>query len=124
MVDTDARWMEHALRLGRRNLGATGENPAVIRADGGLVANNFVCHFIADMLDIPVEVPKVAETTALGAAYLAGLQAGVYGGLDEITAAWQLAKRCEPSMDAPTRKALYAGWKQAVAMVLTQAQGD
>ena len=96
----------------------TGETPAVIRADGGLVANSFVCQFIADMLDIPLEIPKVTEATALGAAYLAGLQAGVYQGLDDIVQGWRCARRYNPSMKANKRKELYSGWKKAVAAVI------
>ncbi len=95
-----------------------GENPAVIRADGGLVANAFVCQFIADMLGTPLEIPKVAETTALGAAYCAGLQAGVYNGLDEISKAWQCARRYEPALAHDRRDSLYAGWQTAVRQIL------
>ncbi len=96
-----------------------GGVPPVIRADGGLVANEFVCRFLAAMLDIPVEIPAVAETTALGAAYLAGLQAGVYAGLGEIRNGWRCARRYEPEMLKPgEREALYDGWKKAVKAVL------
>lgn len=95
----------------------TGTAPDVIRADGGLVANKFVCQFIADMLAVQVDVPVVAETTALGAAYLAGLQTGVYGGLDDISAAWRLADRYEPAMQADERQELYAGWQRAIRAV-------
>lgn len=97
----------------------TGRTPGMIRADGGLVANEFVCRFIADMLGIPVEVPKVTETTALGAAYLAGLQAGIYGSTTEIANAWQVERRYAPAMDAVRRGELYGGWKQAVSRILT-----
>lgn len=96
----------------------TGYRPDVIRADGGLVANGFMCQFLADMLNRPVDIPKVAETTALGAAYLAGLHAGVYNGLTDITRAWQCAKRYSPSMDNARRDGLYAGWKSAVDMLI------
>jgi glycerol kinase len=96
----------------------TGHRPDVIRADGGLVSNGFVCQFLADMLNRPVDIPKVAETTALGAAYLAGLHVGVYNGLNDITRAWQCAKRYSPSMDAVQRDKLYAGWRRAVDALL------
>jgi glycerol kinase len=99
----------------------TGRMPEVIRADGGLVANKFVCQFIADMLDIPVDIPKVAETTALGAAYLAGLQAGVYSGTADIEAAWQRSRRHSPAMAEGPRKALYNGWEKAVSAVIGMA---
>ena len=69
-----------------------GESPAVIRADGGLVANGFVCQFLADILDKPVEIPAVAETTAWGAASLAAVQAGVFADLGDVSAAWSTPK--------------------------------
>ncbi len=96
----------------------TGYRPDVIRADGGLVANGFMCQFLADMLNRPVDIPKVAETTALGAAYLAGLHVGVYNGLTDITRAWQCTKRYSPSMDNAKRDSLYTGWKSAVEMLI------
>lgn len=96
----------------------TGYRPDVIRADGGLVANGFVCQFLADMLNRPVDIPIVTETTALGAAYLAGLHVGVYNGLTDITRAWQCERRYSPSMDNAKREALYAGWKKAVERLL------
>ncbi len=93
-------------------------DPAVIRADGGLVANSFMCQFLADMLGRPIEIPACTETTALGAAFLAGLQAGVYKDFDDIAASWSLAKRYEPHA-SDVHKSLYEGWKRAVARVLT-----
>lgn len=96
----------------------SGHNPDVIRADGGLVANQFICQFLADMLERPVEIPEVAETTALGAAYLAGLQAGVYDGLDDIQENWHCARRYGPAMLLAHRQKLYDGWKQAIAALV------
>ena len=98
----------------------TGYRPDVIRADGGLVANVFVCQFLADMLNRPVDIPKVPETTALGAAYLAGLQSGVYNSLTDITRAWQCARRYNPAMDAAKREGLYRGWKEAVEKLIAE----
>lgn len=95
----------------------TGHDAAIIRADGGLVANQFVCQFLADMLERPVEIPRVTETTALGAAYLSGLQSGVYSSLDDISAIWTCDKRYEPKMDTKTRKNLYEQWKDSIARV-------
>ncbi|MEM6781245.1 MAG: glycerol kinase GlpK [Pseudomonadota bacterium] len=95
-----------------------GHDPAVIRADGGLVHNQFVCQFLADMLNKPIEIPAVEETTALGAAYLAGLQAGVYNGLDDIAERWSCARSYSPSMDATARKDLYDGWKTAIGKLV------
>lgn len=95
-----------------------GHSPALIRADGGLTANNFVCQFLADMLDKPVEVPKIREATAWGAACLAGLQCGVFKDLADISAHWQRAQRYEPSLKAEERDALYKGWQDSLALLL------
>jgi glycerol kinase len=94
--------------------------PAAIRVDGGMVANDWLCQFLADMLDVAVERPRVIETTALGAAYLAGLATGVYAGLDAVAYGWQCERRFEPRMNAATRAQLYAGWQKAVQRVLTR----
>lgn len=98
--------------------GDSGQDPAIVRADGGLVANQFVCQFLSDMLNRPVDIPRVAETTALGAAYLAGLQTGVYNGLDDISANWTAARHYKPSMNDDERQKLYAGWKESIASLL------
>lgn len=84
-----------------------------LKVDGGAVANNLLMQFQADILDVPVERPKVAETTALGAAYLAGLAVGVWK-KEELSMTWQLDKRFEPNMAEATREKLYKGWKKAV----------
>ena len=94
--------------------------PTAIRVDGGMVANDWLCQFLADMLDVAVERPKVIETTALGAAYLAGLSVGVYAGLDAVAYGWQCERRFEPRMNAATRTQLYEGWQKAVQRVLTR----
>lgn len=96
----------------------SGANVEVLRADGGLVANGFVCQFLADMLARPVEIPKVAETTAWGAACLAGLQAGVFRSFDDISVRWQGHRRYDPHMKHEERIALYEGWKKSVGMLL------
>lgn len=96
----------------------SGAHVEVLRADGGLVANGFVCQFLADMLARPVEIPKVTETTAWGAACLAGFQAGVFRSFDDISARWQAHRRYEPSMQPEARSALYDGWKKSVGMLL------
>ncbi|MGD9508625.1 MAG: glycerol kinase GlpK [Geminicoccaceae bacterium] len=97
--------------------GAVDAGLGTLRVDGGMVANDWLCQFLADMLEQPVERPAVIETTALGAAYLAGLAAGVYGSLDDIAGAWRLERRFEPSMAAAERNQLLAGWRRAVARV-------
>jgi glycerol kinase len=85
-----------------------------LRVDGGMVANNFLMQFQADILGVPVERPQVAETTALGAAYLAGLAVGYWKDTSEIEQNWALDKKFTPSMDEATREKLYKGWKKAV----------
>jgi glycerol kinase len=85
-----------------------------LRADGGAAANDLLMQLQADLVGVPVERPAVTETTALGAAYLAGLAVGYWSGLDEIAAQWRVGGRFEPAMDAAQRDALYAGWQRAV----------
>ena len=96
-----------------------GYDPQIIRADGGLVANRFMCQCLADQIGRPVEIPHVSETTASGAAYLAGLQAGVYDGLDDVTAQWTRARRYEPSSNIAVHDRLYAGWQKSLALLLS-----
>ena len=85
-----------------------------LRVDGGAVANDFLMQFQADILGVAVERPAVTETTALGAAYLAGLACGFWASQDEIAGQWQLEKTFEPRMSADQRETLYAGWLAAV----------
>lgn len=95
-----------------------GHKPALIRADGGLVNNRFVCQFLSDMLDKPVEIPKIQEATAWGAACLAGLQAGVFQDLQDISDRWQKDRRYDPAMDAEKRAELYEGWQESLKLLL------
>lgn len=85
-----------------------------LRVDGGAVKNNFLMKFQSDILDVPVERPVINETTALGAAYLAGLAVGYWKNQDEIKEQWHMDKRFEPTMEAKTSEELYAGWKNAI----------
>jgi glycerol kinase len=85
-----------------------------LRADGGMVANQLLMQFQADMLDVPVVCPEVTETTALGAAYAAGLAVGVWRSTDELAANWAAHTRWTPAMPAERREALYKSWKKAV----------
>ena len=94
-----------------------GERPIALRVDGGMVANNWVMQFLADILGATVDRPQITETTALGVAYLAGLKAGIYDSLEELEDMWQREKRFEPKFDKPTRDSLYDGWKNAVRRV-------
>jgi len=88
-----------------------------LRVDGGASANNFLMQFQSDILGVPVERPRIAETTALGAAYLAGLAVGYWDSLEEISDRWELDRRFEPSMPADRREELYGTWKRAVERV-------
>ncbi|MDV2685783.1 glycerol kinase GlpK [Alkalihalophilus lindianensis] len=85
-----------------------------LRTDGGAVKNNFLMQFQSDILNVPVERPVVNETTALGAAYLAGLAVGFWGDKQEIATNWRMDRSFEVQMDEATRTPLYEGWKQAV----------
>ncbi|MFK8186478.1 MAG: glycerol kinase GlpK [Phormidesmis sp.] len=89
-----------------------------LRVDGGACRNDLLMQFQADVLGIPVVRPKVTETTALGAAYLAGLAVGYWQNQQELVELWQVDRRFEPRMDTAKRKALREGWKQAIAQTL------
>ena len=91
----------------------------VLRVDGGMTASDVTMQFLADILGAPVDRPVVMETTALGAAYLAGYQAGVCPDPAGFSATWRLDRRFEPAMDAATRARKWAGWQAAVARVRT-----
>ena len=91
-----------------------------LRVDGGMVANNWFLQFLADLLDVPVERPKVIETTALGAAYLAGMQIGIYPSLADISHHWQRDALFSPDLSVVRRNELLQGWKKAVSRVLEQ----
>jgi len=84
------------------------------------VVNNWVMQFLADILGVPVERPVVTETTALGVAYLAGLQAGLYRDLDEVASHWHRQQRFVPRMADAHRSRLYAGWLDAVKRVRSE----
>ncbi len=93
--------------------------PAALRVDGGMVVNNWMMQFLSDLLGVVVERPALTETTALGAACLAGLQAGIYHSLDEIAQLWHRERHFEPQMANAQREKLYAGWLAAVQRVAT-----
>ncbi|MGN7400310.1 glycerol kinase GlpK [Cytobacillus praedii] len=85
-----------------------------LRVDGGAVKNDFLMEFQSDILNVPVQRPIINETTALGAAYLAGLAVGYWENVDEISNQWAIDKSFKPSMEEESRKNLYNGWKKAV----------
>lgn len=95
-----------------------GVMPAVIRADGGLVANRFMCQFLADILDADIEIPAVAECTAWGAACLAGVYAGIFKDLDEVANGWNADQRYVPDIEAAQRASLLKGWDTAINKLL------
>jgi glycerol kinase len=95
----------------------TGGKIALIRADGGLVMNGFVCQFIADMTGSPVEIPAVVETTAWGAACAAALQAGVFANPADITKMWKRARRYDPQLPAAEAGKLYKGWQDGMSRI-------
>ncbi len=90
----------------------------VLRVDGGMSASDWSMQFLSDVLGAPVDRPEVLETTALGAAWLAGMRAGVCGGPEDFAAGWALERRFEPGMGEEEREARYAGWTDAVGRVL------
>jgi glycerol kinase len=92
----------------------SGRRPAALRVDGGATENDFLCQFQADVLGLPLLRPRVRETTALGAAYLAGLGIGVWRDAGALRSLWQLDRMFEPALPAARREALYAGWRRAV----------
>ena len=94
-------------------------NDGVLRVDGGMSASDWSMQFLSDIIGAPVDRPKVLETTALGAAWLAGMRAGVYPDRDGFAAEWALDRRFEPAMDDATRDRRYAGWQDAVKRTLT-----
>lgn len=95
-----------------------------LRVDGGATSNDLLMQFQADILGIPVVRPIVAETTALGAAYAAGLAVGFWSGCDELSANWREGKRWEPAMEPAERERLYRGWKKAVTKTFDWVDDD
>ncbi|SHK16489.1 glycerol kinase GlpK [Paramaledivibacter caminithermalis] len=92
----------------------SGINLQALKVDGGAVANNFLMQFQSDLLGVPVDRPVVAETTALGAAYLAGLAVGFWESKEEIAKKWAIDRHFEPTMAQEIKEKKYAGWKKAV----------
>ena len=88
----------------------------VFRVDGGVSANDWTMQFLADMLEVTVERPAFRETTAMGAGYLAGLDAGLYPEPEAFARSWSMDRRFDPAMDAPTRREKYRGWQRAVRL--------
>ncbi len=101
----------------RADWGAAAEG--VLRVDGGMTASDWAMQFLADIIGAQVDRPKVTETTALGAAWLAGMQAGLCGGPEEFAKSWALERRFAPGMEEAVREVKYARWKRAVAAAMS-----
>jgi glycerol kinase len=99
----------------------SGSRLKALRVDGGAAINDWMMQFQADILGVPVERPAVTETTALGAAYLAGLSCGFWQSQNEIQSQWRIDRRFEPRMSERERERLYAGWAAAVRQVRQRA---
>jgi glycerol kinase len=95
-------------------MGMAGQALHSLKVDGGGTANPFLMQFQADILNVPVEVAAVQETTALGAAYLAGLGSGFWSSLSELSSRWRAERTYEPRMSADQRESLYHDWLRAV----------
>ncbi|MBX2837417.1 MAG: glycerol kinase GlpK [Gammaproteobacteria bacterium] len=96
-----------------------GAQLSTVRVDGGMIKNNWLSQYLTDMLNIPVQRPQQTETTALGAAYLAGLQTGVYTSKDDLVRNWEQEREFTPNMADATREQLIAGWQDAVGRTRT-----
>jgi glycerol kinase len=105
------------LQAMRKDWRSAGET--VLRVDGGMVASDWTMQFLADILDAPVDRPKILETTALGAAWLAGQRSGVWPDAQGFSKGWALDRRFEPAMSSAEREANCAGWRDAVSRTLT-----
>ena len=95
------------------------EGKTVLRVDGGMVASNWTMQYLADILDAPVDRPQILETTALGAAWLAGSKAGVWPDMQGFAKTWKLDQKFAPVMDEDVRAKKYAGWQDAVKRTLS-----
>ncbi len=96
-----------------------GLRPKVVKVDGGMVNNNWFTQYLADIVDVKIHRPKVNETTALGAAFMAGLKIGVYKSLKDISNKWKIDRSFSPKMKSSKRKKLLKGWSQAIKKTLT-----
>ena len=102
----------------------SGLDISSLKVDGGASANNFLMQFQSDISDLKIERPSCVETTALGAAYLAGLAVSYWADKDEIKKNWQMQKEFLPQIPADKRNKLLKGWRRAVKCALCWAEGD
>ena len=101
-----------------------GTRPTTLRVDGGMVVNNWLSQTLADVLGVCVDRPMVTETTALGAAYLAGLGVGLYDSLDAVAEQWRCEREFTPLLEKGERQRRYQGWREAVARVCQSPAGE
>ena len=94
--------------------GRTEGGERTLRVDGGMSASDYAMQFLSDIIGAPVDRPRVLETTAMGAAWLAGMKAGVYPDMDGFSDMWEREREFRPAMDDGTRDGKYAAWKRAV----------
>jgi len=106
--------------MSRDAVAAGGAPVSELRVDGGACVNNLLMQFQADLLGIPVVRPQVIETTALGAAYLAGLSCGMYGSLDELASQWRVERRFHPTMPRERAQELMQRWERAVRQAVAE----
>ena len=102
----------------------SGVDLTALKVDGGMVVNELLMQFQADILDVPVIRPTVSETTALGAAYAAGLAVGFWNSLEELRKNWGQDKIWDPQMDAIKREHLFSGWKKAVTRTFSWVEEE
>jgi glycerol kinase len=100
----------------------TSDKIKVLKVDGGMVNNKWMCQMLADILEIEIQLPVITETTALGAAYLAGLQVGLFESTDSLSAMWQKESQYNSDMESEFRNNLLGDWKKAVASVSSMSE--
>ncbi|HIP44342.1 MAG TPA: hypothetical protein EYG93_03280 [Sulfurospirillum arcachonense] len=101
------------------NINIKDSKNSILRVDGGMSVSSWTIQYLADILGTFVDRPKILETTALGVAWLAGMQTGFYPKKEEFAKNWVLEKRFEPQIDKIKRDELYGGWKDAVKRTLS-----
>jgi glycerol kinase len=101
-------------------MAADGIGPSQLKVDGGMAQNRFFLQRLADVLGVPILRPKMAESTAFGAACLAGLGHGIYGSLDDIARLWEGDVRCQPKLGSAARDKEMQGWRAALQRVRTR----
>jgi glycerol kinase len=101
-----------------RAMNNDGLKPRIIKIDGGMVANNWFAQFLSNILGIKVIRPAIQETTALGAAFIAGYQIGVFNSLSSISKNWKIDRRFSPKINKTNRSNLLKGWQQAIKRTL------